>query len=41
VLIAAIMLFGKDPQALWKADPARAKALVTMKTLTQKHAGTA
>ncbi len=40
VLAVAIALFAKDPQALWKADPARAKALVTLKAITQKHGGT-
>lgn len=41
VLVASIALFGKDPQALWNADPARAKALVAMKAITQRHGGAA
>lgn len=32
VLFAAIALFGKDPQALWKADPARARARRLVRT---------
>lgn len=40
VLIAAITAFSQNPQKLWEADPARARALVSMKAITQKHAGT-
>ncbi len=40
-VVAAVALSASQPQKLWDADPARAKALVALKAITLKHGGTA